>query len=503
MKLATPFFRALLCCLFTIVLTLRPGLAATNHAVSLLLKDVQIAISNSLPGDTVLLPAGTTYWTEPLSINKGITVQGAGIDQTVIINLQNVNLTTLTGGQAITISAVSNRVIRLTGISINGSQAGGGIDCGGALYAAVRIDHCKIINSRREGIALKALVAGLIDHCTFINNYLQLGFYPDPHMNTSWQQPLTLGTTNCAVVEDCVFLLQNTGSWDPWGSKFWSSFENGRGARLVFRNNYWTNSDSALAISPILDMHGNQEPVDLVNNTGIHRGTRSMEMYNNVFDNHVSASYSRYCRPVFLRGGTFLMYSNVYVGKGIEGTLFSEEEDGPSRFHFLSSYPGYDQHWMWLWNNTVNGTPITQLSLSDPSDATFLLTDTNVFWAPQPGYQPLAYPHPLTVAAQNQTPPVISVAPLTRDFGAVALGWTAELPFIVQNTGGGTLAGAVSVPAGPFTITSGGSYSLARNGSQTVTVRFSPTQIGSTNQVISFTGAGGTSIAVSGRSSPN
>jgi hypothetical protein len=228
------------------------------------------------------------------------------------------------------------------------------------------------------------------------------------------------------VIEDCTFSYADTGSWDPWGGKFWSSFENGRGARLTFRYNRWTNYDDSLAISPIMDAHGNQEPVDIINNTGPHRGARSVEIYGNIFDNHVSASYTRYCRSTYLRGGTIVMHENVFAGRQIDNTFYCQEEDGPSRFNFLTNYPGYDQHWMWTWNNVANGSPVTQLSYADPSDAIFLLAGTNVFWTPKPDYTPLVYPHPLTqqgIRPLNRLPVAIATAtprsgpaPLTVSF---------------------------------------------------------------------------------------
>jgi len=63
--------------------------------------------------------------------------------------------------------------------------------------------------------------------------------------------------------------------------------------------------------------------------------------------------------------------------------------------------------------------------------------------------------------------------------------------------GNGTLSGMASVGA-PFSILSGGSYSLSANGSQTVMVAFSPSAAGSYNQSVTFTGGGGTNTSVSG-----
>ena len=93
--------------------------------------------------------------------------------------------------------------------------------------------------------------------------------------------------------------------------------------------------------------------------------------------------------------------------------------------------------------------------------------------------------------------PAISVTPASQDFGSVVVGTTADRTFSVQNSGSGTLAGSASVPS-PFSIVSGGTYSLGASASQTVTVRYSPAATGTDNQSVTFTGAAGATRSVSG-----
>ena len=385
----------------------------TIQAAGLTPSAVQAAINSASAGDTIVLPAGiSTGWSTAVNVNKPVTIQGAGIDQTTITNLQSADVNTLTGGQAFALSVTTTGLLRVTGLTVNGNENGGGITIDGAEFGYVRIDHCKIFHSRTEGVGAFVYVTGLVDHSTFINNRLQVGHYPnDPVMNDSWQVPLTLGTMKSLVMEDNVFEYQAGETFDPWGSKIWSSFENGRGARLTIRHNHWTNNDINAAFYPILDVHGNQEPVS--GNMGAHRATRQTEVYENTFTNNVSASYARGARLTYLRGGTIIMFDNVYTGPGFETSFAMNEEDGSSRFNFLSSYPGYDQHWMWLWNNKVNGTLVNSWYSTLPgNDSVFILTCTNLFWnAPstsasgQPAaspkitsYAPLIYPHPFTTA---------------------------------------------------------------------------------------------------------
>jgi hypothetical protein len=69
--------------------------------------------------------------------------------------------------------------------------------------------------------------------------------------------------------------------------------------------------------------------------------------------------------------------------------------------------------------------------------------------------------------------------------------------FTVKNIGDGTLTGSASASA-PFSIVSGGSYSLTNGQSQTVTVRFSPTSAVTSTGSASFSGGGGTSKTAKG-----
>jgi hypothetical protein len=94
------------------------------------------------------------------------------------------------------------------------------------------------------------------------------------------------------------------------------------------------------------------------------------------------------------------------------------------------------------------------------------------------------------------TNPVISVSPGSLDFGSVAVGSSNELDVVVRNVGGGTLVGMGSVST-PFSIVTGGTYSLGSNQAQTVRIRYQSTGTGSYSQAVSFTGAGGTSVMAS------
>src|SRR5215475_2079707 len=58
--------------------------AATITAPSCSQTDVRNAIAAASDGDIVQIPGGTCDWTSTLTITKGITLKGAGMNQTVI-----------------------------------------------------------------------------------------------------------------------------------------------------------------------------------------------------------------------------------------------------------------------------------------------------------------------------------------------------------------------------------------------------------------------------------
>ena len=82
-------------------------------------------------------------------------------------------------------------------------------------------------------------------------------------------------------------------------------------------------------------------------------------------------------------------------------------------------------------------------------------------------------------SASGVAQPDFDVTPTTTtSFGSVAVNGTVDRTFTVQSTSRASISGTASVGA-PFSIVSGGSFSLQPGDSQTVTVRFQPTTVGS------------------------
>jgi hypothetical protein len=91
----------------------------------------------------------------------------------------------------------------------------------------------------------------------------------------------------------------------------------------------------------------------------------------------------------------------------------------------------------------------------------------------------------------------IQVTPVSLDFGYVLMGSTQDLFLTVKNMGSGILIGNATTVA-PFSVISGGSYSLDANQSQVVTIRYQPTSPGGNTDVVVLTGGGDATVPVIG-----
>jgi hypothetical protein len=86
---------------------------------------------------------------------------------------------------------------------------------------------------------------------------------------------------------------------------------------------------------------------------------------------------------------------------------------------------------------------------------------------------------PVVVTGTGERAPSCSVSPESLDFGAVAVGASADAAFTIRNAGGGTLAGSVGAICADFAVVAGdGPYALAAGESTSVAVRFAPSAPG-------------------------
>jgi hypothetical protein len=106
---------------------------------------------------------------------------------------------------------------------------------------------------------------------------------------------------------------------------------------------------------------------------------------------------------------------------------------------------------------------------------------------------------PYTLGFTRKTIIVIQVTPTALNFGKVPRGNGKELTVLIKNTGSGTATGNATTAA-PFSIVSGGSYNLAPNQSQVVTIQYRPTSPGIHTGAVTFA-CGHATLPVTGEAS--
>jgi hypothetical protein len=290
------------CCLVALFLSLcSSAQAAAINAKSLALTDVTAAINLAAPGDTVMLPAGNATWTVAVTVNKGISIIGAGKDVTVI----TASIAGRTNRRTFTIVASAGQpMFRLSGLTIKGvTGEGGGVDGVVSITGNAhqfRIDNVRFGNANEHYIKCDGYLWGVIDHCVFdtISQSQTAAFHighnawPNPdgtagiNGNGSWADDPYWGTEKFIFIEDC----------DINGSTL-VAVDGDDGARVVFRHN---RSVARMGI------HGTESGQ-------IHRGGRTAEIYKNTFDRSL-ATNTQNDMPVRVRSGSRLIWGNTFIG---------------------------------------------------------------------------------------------------------------------------------------------------------------------------------------------
>jgi hypothetical protein len=243
---------------------------------------VQDAINLCSNGDTVTIPADDETWTGRITVAKEIAIIGDGIDSTIIRSYGFV---------------VSDGTDdwRISGITFSGAGAELPIDAGGTKSTTGvngwRIDHCKFIGYAHH-IEMNGDSTGVIDNCIFqgaTNAYIDV-FGED---ETAWTKDDDFGTDKFVIIEDNTFETAGVN-----GSHFiLSNF----GGRMVIRYNDFIETAGSYE-SGWIDTHGYCHGTNA-------RGSRIFEIYSNTF---TRSGENTCCRGLFLRGGTGLVYDNVF-----------------------------------------------------------------------------------------------------------------------------------------------------------------------------------------------
>jgi hypothetical protein len=240
--------------------------ATTINANSAAQSDVATAIASASNGDIVIIPGGTATWTRTMPVRKAITLQGAGVGQTIVKdNVQS--------GSLLAITLVANNVTRITGIEfqdggrINGANGGTiHVDGSNTNGSQFRFDHNAW--NRVNGTLLCDTVIGVIDHNTFtmFENVSTVRIYGSHwdganYGDGSWAAPTGFGSSQFLFIEDNVW----NGMHPPFVLPMTDAYG---GARFVVRHNQIHDC--------FVTNHGTES-------TGRTRGARAMEVYNNTF----------------------------------------------------------------------------------------------------------------------------------------------------------------------------------------------------------------------------
>ena len=406
-------FSLILLCLAT------PARAADINAASCSASDVQTAINSASEGDRVLVPAGNCPWADSPRViisGKGITLQGAGIGQTVITD------DVATDAVIEIVAANTHGVIRVTGFTFdrnNTSKAGNNgtihISATTDALSSFRLDHFELLELGGTGLGIfmdGLELSGVIDNGTFQMNLgsgakaIRLFGAVAAAKGAPFSRPLELGTEKFIFIEDCTF---------NFSAKEDGAFDAFAGTRYVFRHNTVNNT--------LVHHHGAD--------SGGFRGVHSFEIYNNTFDNTAASM-----RSLFFRSGTGVVFGNTWTGNYTEpnvanfrsrpqvfapwgqcdgSSIWDENQPGESGYacldqigHVFTENSGgsNDLEPLYFWSNTLGGSPVTNVTVSEASMENHLQDGRDYFSNTQrPSYTSFAYPHPLRGEGSPLDPP--------------------------------------------------------------------------------------------------
>lgn len=373
--------------------------AATIVSTSCSQQHVQAAIDRAVTGDTVNVPPGNCTWTIAINIpdTKRIKLQGAGKYATVIA-------VDISSGWAISANYSGARITGFGFNMINGADA---INIRGTNW---RVDNCKFNNpstiESRVGIfanggSLNDILYGLVDHCEFFNSKVLVMGNLALLAHKIWARGLELGSEKATYVEDNTFTFTKSGN----------CMDANVGGAYVFRYN--TVIDSSL------EAHSVQ---------GNHRATRKWEIYGNIFSQVNRGMWV----PMFLRGGTGVVFNNTLTGAwgapgiALDNVRSCETRDtsgmcngsSPWDGNQVGGYPCRDQigrstdAYLWTvgspyppqalepayaWNNKHGANDVIFFQAGCAASALHIQPGRDYYNNMiKPDYHPYTYPHPLT-----------------------------------------------------------------------------------------------------------
>jgi len=350
-----------------------PPIGNIIYAASLSQVDIQAAVDAANDGDTVILPSGTnSNFAGTVTVTKAIHIKGQGKDTTVL------ERSSVAGPIFKFEPSSSDKEWEISDLTIRGTNTQSGES--GILVDAssdnFRIHDMKVEGFGYYGIGINYYSTGVIWNCDFKDNMMPGYGYAVQVMGTktgdssmgdwSYNQPLSLGTSDAVFIEDCTF--ENSRHY----------IMSRRGARYVFRH----NSITANSYDHSIDTHGDYP--------GTSRGARQFEVYNNTV-NCVTQEF-----VCGFHSGSGVVHNNVVTDIKYQNQ-FIVFQNGCCMSDTCSPYPEADQTTgVWVWENTVNGESYNSPRSSSQCQPIGLFQEgRDWFEYEKPSYTPYPYPHPL------------------------------------------------------------------------------------------------------------
>ena len=400
---------------------------ATITAASASYADVSTAVAQAHDGDTVTVPAGTQTWSSTLTINKAITLQGAGKTQTIITNSSNVNNGSLATSLIILDDGGNNSLSRrVTGFGFKAFRAGTGqfdrvgrgVACLGFL-SNKRIDHCRFDDFYAHVTVGNAI--GVADHNEFYN-----GGYTWRHMANgnaqqyAWDNFRPVGAVGGDMAHDALTYFFYEDNYAEVSGQ----------SSLISEDNCTSYVVRHCTII-LREAHGSYTAADSFNLMECHGDNPSVGEYSTlatlVYENDIQMNNGAAMAFFQQRGGTGVFFNNRVVtsGTGI-GTASVElredtvpGEDGAGYVWPSGQLQYTDKvHRTYIYNNTYNGAVqgprirnLSQTVLSIGASPAACPTCSAWTTAESPLLLP-PYPHPLVSGSPTPTPtPVPTVTP--------------------------------------------------------------------------------------------
>jgi hypothetical protein len=277
---------------------------------------VQAAINAAKDGDTVTIPEGRCTWTATVTVDgKAITIQGAGINKTVIVDNVPKYADGTPPGHLLKLDTKGTMLTRLTGMTFDGGVGREDPFNKSLVFLtgdskSFRIDHVRFIATRVSALTITGSTYGVVDHSIFdFAGYNIILYVHHPSWNGqsfgdgSWADDLYLGTEKAVFIENNIFNATSDGNGLRGALDSW------QGGRVVFRYNFMNNSK--------IGNHGSES-------SGRGRGARSFEIYGNTFNYQGTITLNN---VINFRSGNGVIFDNKATGKIAEFGTFHHYRD--------------------------------------------------------------------------------------------------------------------------------------------------------------------------------